>query len=156
MYEPTRAREAHRFDPLSDQTKDPTDFNLLLLRQVCKRCSVRLYLQLFVVGLMSYLHYLCLLRIVVPWNLSNPTHQGTREMCRIVQDVGILNFIYVNRTTETINCCQMSQDVGKLRCWIAQVPLYNQHIFCCVFALIFFVLYSFSGLSIFDRSFDIL
>ena len=26
----------------------------------CKRCSVRLYLQLFVVGLMSYLRYLCL------------------------------------------------------------------------------------------------
>jgi hypothetical protein len=26
----------------------------------------------------------------IQWNLSNPTHQGTREMCRIVQDVGIL------------------------------------------------------------------
>ena len=23
----------------------------------------------------------------IQWNLSNPTHQGTREMCRIVQDV---------------------------------------------------------------------
>ena len=26
----------------------------------------------------------------IQWNLSNPTHQGTREMCQIVQDVGIL------------------------------------------------------------------
>ena len=30
--------------------------------------------------------------IAIQWNLSNPTHQGTREMCRIVQDVGILGF----------------------------------------------------------------
>ena len=27
-------------------------------------------------------------------NLSNPTHQGTREMCLIVQDVGILRFYF--------------------------------------------------------------
>jgi hypothetical protein len=27
------------------------------------------------------------------WNLSNPTHQGTREMYRNVQDVGILKDI---------------------------------------------------------------
>jgi len=27
----------------------------------------------------------------IQWNLSNPTHQVTREMCRIVQDVGILS-----------------------------------------------------------------
>ena len=33
------------------------------------------------------------------WNLSNPTHQWTREMCRIAQDVGILGFILVNRNT---------------------------------------------------------
>ena len=26
----------------------------------------------------------------IQWNLSNPTHQGTRKNCRIVQDVGIL------------------------------------------------------------------
>ena len=38
--------------------------------------------------------------LLLQWNLSNPTHQDTREMCQIVQDVGIL------------------------RCWIAQVPLY--------------------------------
>jgi hypothetical protein len=25
---------------------------------------------------------------VIQWTLSNPTHQGTMEMCRIVQDVG--------------------------------------------------------------------
>jgi hypothetical protein len=28
------------------------------------------------------------------WNLSNPTHHGTREMCQIVQDVGILRFYF--------------------------------------------------------------
>jgi hypothetical protein len=34
-------------------------------------------------------------------------------------------FILVNRnTSETINFCRMSQDVGKLSCRIAQVPLY--------------------------------
>ena len=30
--------------------------------------------------------------LYIQWNLSNPTHQGTREMCRIVQDGGILKF----------------------------------------------------------------
>jgi hypothetical protein len=38
--------------------------------------------------------------LLLQWNLSNPTHQGTREMCR------------------------MSQDVGKLGYQIVQVPLY--------------------------------
>jgi hypothetical protein len=28
------------------------------------------------------------------WNLSNPTQQGTREMCLIVQDVWILRFYF--------------------------------------------------------------
>ena len=37
--------------------------------------------------------------IDMQWNLSNPTRQGTREMCRIVQDVGIFGFILVNRNT---------------------------------------------------------
>ena len=27
----------------------------------------------------------------IQWNLSNPTHQDTREMCRIIQDVGKLS-----------------------------------------------------------------
>jgi hypothetical protein len=26
----------------------------------------------------------------IQWNLSNPTHQGTREMCQIVQDVSFI------------------------------------------------------------------
>ena len=30
----------------------------------------------------------------IQWNLSNPTHQGTREMCQIVQDVGILRLYF--------------------------------------------------------------
>ena len=35
------------------------------------------------------------MKTAVHWNLSNPVHQGTREVCRIVQDVRIL----VNRNT---------------------------------------------------------
>jgi hypothetical protein len=38
--------------------------------------------------------FLYLLTMYVQWNLSNPTHQGTREMCRIVQDVGILRVYF--------------------------------------------------------------
>ena len=30
--------------------------------------------------------------LYIQWNLSNPTHQGTWEMCQIVQVVGILRF----------------------------------------------------------------
>ena len=33
-----------------------------------------------------------LLFLPIQWNLSNPTHQGAREMCQIVQDIGILRF----------------------------------------------------------------
>jgi hypothetical protein len=59
------------------------------------------------------------------WNLSNQTHQGTGEMCQIVQDVGILRLnISKQNYFGTIDFCRMSQDVGKLRCQIAQVPLY--------------------------------
>jgi hypothetical protein len=32
--------------------------------------------------------------IHVQWTLSNSTHQVTREMCQIVQDVGILRFYF--------------------------------------------------------------
>jgi len=39
---------------------------------------------------LSYFHDLQLYH--TEWNLSNLTHQGTREMCQIVQDVGILRF----------------------------------------------------------------
>ena len=46
-------------------------------------------------------------------------------MCRIVQDVGILKFdLCLQNYFGTINFCRMSQDVGKLRCRIAQVPVY--------------------------------
>ena len=46
-------------------------------------------------------------------------------MCRIVQDVGILGFYFSkHKYFENINFCRMSQYVGKLRCRIAQVPLY--------------------------------
>ena len=47
--------------------------------------------QRFVVFLAKYLR----------WNLSHPTHQGTREMCRIVQDVGILR-VYFEQLTEIL------------------------------------------------------
>ena len=63
--------------------------------------------------------------IDVQWNLSNLTQHSTREMCRIVQDVGILGFILVKQKYfRTINFCRMSQNVGTLRYWIAHVPLY--------------------------------
>ena len=32
--------------------------------------------------------------IHIQWNLSNPTHQGTKEMCRMVQGVGKLRFSF--------------------------------------------------------------
>ena len=32
--------------------------------------------------------------LYIQWNLCNLTHQGTREMCRIVQDVRILRFYF--------------------------------------------------------------
>jgi hypothetical protein len=35
---------------------------------------------------------ICSNTLYIQWNLSDPTHQGTREMCWIVQDVGILRF----------------------------------------------------------------
>jgi hypothetical protein len=37
--------------------------------------------------------------LTIQWNLSNPTHQRTREMCRIVLDVRVLRFYLVNRNT---------------------------------------------------------
>jgi hypothetical protein len=46
-------------------------------------------------------------------------------MCRIVQDVGILKIYFCKQKYfGTIDFCQMSQDVEKLRFRIAQVPLY--------------------------------
>jgi hypothetical protein len=46
----------------------------------------------------------------VQWNLSNPTHKGTREMCQIVQDVGILWFYFSKQKyCRTINFCRKTQ-----------------------------------------------
>ena len=60
---------------------------------------------------------------ILPSNLSNLTHQKTKEMCRIVQDVGILRFyLSQQKCFRTINFCRMSKDVGRLMCPI--VPLY--------------------------------
>ena len=71
----------------------------------------------------------------IQWSMSNPTHKGTREMCRIVQDVGILRFYFSKQKYfGNINFCRMSQDVGKLKCRIAQVPLY------IVFKIVCFIL----------------
>jgi len=49
------------------------------------------------------------------------------EMCRDVQVDGILRFyLSEQKYFGTIIFCRMTQDVGKLRCRIAQVPLnYN-------------------------------
>jgi hypothetical protein len=38
-------------------------------------------------------------QVIKQWNLSNPTHQGTREMCQIVQDIRILRFYLLSRNT---------------------------------------------------------
>ena len=59
--------------------------------------------------------------------LSNPTPQGTREMCRIIQDGRILGFHFsLQKYFGTINFFRMSQDVGEnLGVGFAQVPLYN-------------------------------
>jgi hypothetical protein len=38
------------------------------------------------IGLYHYMH--------IQWNLSNTKHQVTREMCQIVQVVGILNYFF--------------------------------------------------------------
>ena len=79
-------------------------------------------------------------KLDMQWNLSNMTHQGTREMCRIVQDVrtclirhtkGPEKCVGLYRVSEysdfilvNTNILGPSQDVRKLRCRIAQVPLY--------------------------------
>jgi hypothetical protein len=64
----------------------------------------------------------------IQWNLSNPTHQGTRKMYRNVQDIGILRFYFSEQKYfGTINFGQMSQDVETLRCQIAQVLLYIEY-----------------------------
>jgi len=52
----------------------------------CIRLTV--YLLFYVANEVSFI---CL---IVQWNLSNPTHHVIREMCRIVQDVGILRFYF--------------------------------------------------------------
>ena len=55
-------------------------------------------------------------KTLIQWNRSNPTHQGTREMCRIVQDVGILGFVSVNRNTLGsyifVGCHRMLENSG--------------------------------------------
>jgi hypothetical protein len=49
-------------------------------------------------------------------NESNLTHQGTMEMWRILQDVGILRFYFSQQKYfGTIDFCRMSEDVGLLR-----------------------------------------
>jgi hypothetical protein len=59
-------------------------------------------------------------------NLSNPTHQVTREMCRIVKDVGILRIDLVNRNILGpyifVGCDRMSENSGvglhKFHCFM--------------------------------------
>ena len=58
--------------------------------------------------------------MLVQWNLSTPTHQGIREMCWNTQVLFQLTEILQDH-----KFCRISQDVGKLRYRIAQVPLYS-------------------------------
>jgi hypothetical protein len=37
---------------------------------------------------------------IIQWNLSNPTHQRTMKMCRIVQDVRIMSFIQNQKNSD--------------------------------------------------------
>ena len=58
--------------------------------------------------------------LLVPLNLSNPTHQGTMEMCK--DCTGCRNTLVLFWLTEILwdyKFCLDSQDVGKLRCQIA-------------------------------------
>ena len=69
-------------------------------------------------------------QLIKQWNLSNPTHQGTREMCQIVQDVRILRFYLLSRNTLGpyifVWCHRMSENSGvglhKFHC------IYKSHI----------------------------
>jgi hypothetical protein len=69
--------------------------------------------------------------IYIQWNLSNPTHQGTREMCQIVQDDGIFRFNLVNRNTLGpsifVRCHRMSGNSGvglhKFHCIFEKILL---------------------------------
>ena len=56
---------------------------------------------------------------------------------------GNSGFILVDRNTlGTIDLCRLSQDVGKLRCRIAQVPLYIfRSMYSCIFIPGFLSLY---------------
>jgi hypothetical protein len=70
----------------------------------------------------------CLIRHTKGTRKGVRSHQGTRELCWIVQDVRILRFYSSShKYFRTINFCRMTQDVGKLRCRIAQVALYIFH-----------------------------
>jgi hypothetical protein len=70
--------------------------------------------------------------IVVQWNLSNLTQHSTREMCQIVQDVGILGFILFNRNTLEpemfVGCHRMSEHSGI-----------GLHMFHCIWLLMGFM-----------------
>jgi len=66
-------------------------------------------------------------------NLSNPTHQGNREMCWIIHGVGILSFYFSKQKCfRTINFCRMSENSGV---GFAHVPLY-------MFNIVFFSCFS--------------
>jgi hypothetical protein len=46
---------------------------------------------------------------ILQWNLSNPTHQGTRKMCQIVQDVGILRIYFREQKYIFVAGCRKTQ-----------------------------------------------
>ena len=87
---------------------------------------INVYAHWVVVGHLGYfrqkyqlLNYICYCKqntinsFSVQWNMSNPTHQGTREKCRTVQDVEILWFYFSSQKYfGTIIFYPMSQDVG--------------------------------------------
>ena len=68
------------------------NFQCLLLCNVKRKFDFKIMIFPFVDP--YFLFSPIIVRIHIQWNLSNPTHQGTREMCRILQDVVIIKFYF--------------------------------------------------------------
>ena len=86
------------------------------------------YLQAFLVGHFTINNMCCLcsskkrsyyalswiivhIIIILQWNLSNPTHQGTGEMCQIVQDVRTCLICHIKGPGKCVRLYRMSEPV---------------------------------------------
>ena len=56
------------------------------------------------------------LSLLIQWNMSYSTHQGTREMCQIVQDVGIAQ-VTLYLVTGQLYVLSLTYDfIGYIKC----------------------------------------